>query len=304
MGCWNKTCGLTGLPISHGEDVLVFVLRAATSTYDRTHTTSLFNPLLLPFKAQHNSYGDGELCTGFVDEIVAGVASALVEMDQGDNEYHDISVSRANFTVETFFEAVREGRLFTETHDSDTNLRLDYVMMRVDSVDYILNHWKRKLYVGYTNNRTDPYYQYTFNDVVLQVSQLVKNIEQIIVSSTKTQLALLPCTARILDTPEFGENGVPNIAAQMLRSIVFQRYRYCNVVNPQEMIVELIRANRTDRAHSLIVDLLTGIYIDEFFNSVRKIWVPGCHEGSQADVDQSYAALSGAIMQCVDNLAT
>ena len=63
MGCWNETCGLSGLPITEGDKVkLVFLLpryRSMTieglSSY--CDSTSVLTPCLLPITGEYNDYG-------------------------------------------------------------------------------------------------------------------------------------------------------------------------------------------------------------------------------------------------------
>lgn len=62
MGCWNETCGLSHLPITGGDDVLVFILaenvhRDRRSSGGFCYPIDLWQPICLPFQGKYNDYG-------------------------------------------------------------------------------------------------------------------------------------------------------------------------------------------------------------------------------------------------------
>lgn len=68
MGCWNKTCGLTQLPIYAGDKVITFIIIEAPYAENLTspcYENSFWNVIPLPIYGEYNDYGwmeedDGE----------------------------------------------------------------------------------------------------------------------------------------------------------------------------------------------------------------------------------------------------
>lgn len=82
MGCWNTTCGISGLPIFPGEEVVVFLLTQNSMDFMENFVgiNTYFDPCLLPFYGQYNDYGDVENCYGMGLPILIGkLKEKLVE---------------------------------------------------------------------------------------------------------------------------------------------------------------------------------------------------------------------------------
>jgi len=69
MGCWNATCGLSQLPIHHGDHVVGFLLEGrGNSGRNEGHlgaggycySTDLFAPLFIPVFGKYDDYGSIE----------------------------------------------------------------------------------------------------------------------------------------------------------------------------------------------------------------------------------------------------
>jgi hypothetical protein len=145
MGCWNKTCALSNLPIYEGEQTYVFVIERniGYGTDSGVYTYHMFLPCLLPFEATYNDYGAGEDSKGVgLPWVISGIRENLVEMEQGENECHDIAVKREDFDVDRLYEACHEGGLRVKGYSVagyEENPRLHFVMMRKDVVDRVLS---------------------------------------------------------------------------------------------------------------------------------------------------------------------
>lgn len=63
MGCWNGTCGITNLPIHHGEDIVFYILRENRLRdcpgfgAGICYSDELFSPLGLPIYGKYDDYG-------------------------------------------------------------------------------------------------------------------------------------------------------------------------------------------------------------------------------------------------------
>ena len=296
MGCWNKTCGLSNLPITAGKEAYVFVLEKSESD-DHCYATHLYKPLLLPFVTEYNDYGGGENSSGpGFDHIMDAVKKNLHEMEVGDNKYHDIAIKKDNFDEALFFEAVHEGRLFREGHYSDP-VKLEYVMFRKDIVDDILTSRVVEQYVGdgkgtcgWDNN----YIQYKFKDIVADILPLIQELFE------KLQNENDSLASYMLDMDMLFKYDHPNKAARWLRG---DTYRYSRIVDVKGVMRELLKdatLNSVIKLEAFLTEYLKGVFIDNFMEVTRKSWIPAGHEGSQSQEFDEYRLLIGAMNKVMD----
>lgn len=191
MGCWNGTCMISNLHVTHGQDVAVFMILKNSEEDNNCYTNSFYDVCPLPFYGEYNDYGGVEECHGFgLNIVVEAIKSRLYEFGQGPNSVHDCIVNRKNFDLELMFEADSENRLGIEdaslfNHDqydhrqlsqkhtekglSDAeNFELDRLANKIKKVDAfrrvthvivhgdifrsILNNWYIEQYVGEDGN--------------------------------------------------------------------------------------------------------------------------------------------------------
>lgn len=116
MGCWNESCAISGLPILQGDDVKLIVL--AENYWNATSCTDVntfFIPYGFAFDGTYNDYGGIDINTEVeksAELTLSLVKSELVELEQGENKYHDILVKKEGFDLEKLMEASHENRLF------------------------------------------------------------------------------------------------------------------------------------------------------------------------------------------------
>lgn len=86
MGCWNKTCALSNLPIFARERTYVFVLEESSS-YRRSKAIDpnyLYDLVLIPFESTYDDYGAGENSSGIALPIILdSLKRCLIEKEQG-----------------------------------------------------------------------------------------------------------------------------------------------------------------------------------------------------------------------------
>ena len=305
MGCWNKTCGLSNLHIKAGDDVYVFVLEENTDKTERCYSTAFWKPVLLPFTSKYNDYGGGEDSGGAGFQLIMdGVAAELTEMELGENQYHDIPVKKEGFGEEQFFEAVHEGRLFTTDYNGRASV-IDFVMMRKDIVDYILENRVIKRYVGdgkgmggWNNN----YIYYKFEDILKDIPEFMDRLADMCLPGTyegKTpeQVEAMMVMRFMRGFDRVFDYNHPNKVSAWLRG---GGYRYSSIVDVQEEVVKLIKDNKRADAELLITDCLKGKFIDSYMEVTRKNWAPGGHEGSQCQESKEYRLLIGAMTSALD----
>lgn len=114
MGCWNATCGISKLPIFADEEVYATLLVKNKFDADNfCHADAYYKPTGFFFKGTYDEYGRLENCTGdFLQDNIAYIKEHLIEMELGENEYHDIAVTKDLMDDKFLFEAVHENRLF------------------------------------------------------------------------------------------------------------------------------------------------------------------------------------------------
>lgn len=296
MGSWNKTCGLSNLPIMANESVYVWVLQRNHNRTSQCETSWLYSPVSLSFMAKYNDYGSGENCTGVGVEILMNAINAnLVEMPQGANAYHDIAVAKDNFDIDLFFSAVQEGRLYI---DWEGKRQLDFVMMREDVVNHILENHSIEVYCGTNKGNTgydNAYKVIKFQDVLNDLSalldkfrseDLVPGITGVMKNSFKIEAAL---------RASWQEQNHAGIYLYHVDNRSLTGW-----FNMKEFIID-----NMDN-HALLLTVLTNIlkfsWINQFMTATRKTWMPGGHEGSQDFDLDPYRSLMSAISAAMDNI--
>jgi hypothetical protein len=298
MGSWNKTCGLSNLHITAGTPVYVFVLEK-NKDYEHCYSTSLFAPLLLPFESVYDDYGGGENSSGpALDYIMNMIKKDLVELEEGENQYHDIAVKKEDFGPEKFFEAVHEDRLSIQGRRAEPT-QLYFTMMRKDIVDDILANRTIEDYVGdgkgtcgYGNN----YVKYKFADIVADIRPLLNDAMEIVSNIDKELRSLKMFSGLDYMFDQDYENKV-------LKWMRGDSYRYSRIVDMKQVIskgLEIGTVDSINKVAALLEEYLKGIYIDGFMHSARKTWIPGGHEGSQSMSGGALRLLGAATIRALD----
>lgn len=285
MGCWNKTCALSNLPIFVGERTYVFVLEES-SPFDRSravYPNYLYNPVLFPFESTYNDYGVGEDSSGLaLPLILNALRQELIEKEQGESRYRDIEIKREGFDEEKFFEAVREDRLEVKTYDGPKKVK--FVMMRKDLVDQILDTYVIEEYKGWDSEKGSAIYvKYKFQDIV-------DNVDEFLERCSVTLQSLPEHPFKMLFDYELrhwlGEYENDNLASRWLRRLSEGTNRQSSIFRVDYVLPEVLHKGRFDEAKPLIELALKGVFIYDFMETARRCWVPPCGEGNQGiDLD-------------------
>lgn len=280
MGCWNKTCGLSNLHIYAGMPVYVFVL--SKKSYNPCGTKMMFNPCLLPFNSQYNDYGGGEQSNGFVFNLLMNsIKEKLVEVQVGENEYHDIAVTKHSFDETLFFDAIHEDRLRVILNSKEESL--NFTMIRKDVVDSILKDWSSNHYVS-----GNGFIKISWEDI-----QKCKHEFLLVMKSIGYQ------TPSTLSQTIFSMADSGNIAAEYLSKHIIM-IDQLKLVRFTYSILELLKEKRFDELDELISAAILGVFIDQFMISTRKHWHPGGHEGSQDNECSQHRLLSKCIIDLMN----
>lgn len=296
MGSWNNTCALTNLPIHSGEAVYVFPVKEKDLSKYRSHcySTALYKPMLIPFEAKYNDYGAGEECTGIaLDLFVEEMRRELVELEVGENQYHDIAVKKDEFDIDKFFEAVHEDRLFVGGW-AESNRPVYFAMVRKDVADRMWNEWTFDKWKGSKGEvpagfESDQYYikNVTYAKIATLISKYLALISENIKELSDSEINIDRYIRRNLLNRD-------DVAEQFLLGGIFrcfENHEFWDLLNTRECIVNHIMNGDLDKAEEFIRSAMMGVMINSMMESTRRIWTPVMHMGSQSEEHAEYRLL-------------
>lgn len=289
MGCWNQTCAISNLHIRAGQDVVVVTLERKNMMYEPSfcYTDALYRLTPIPFYATYNEYGGGENTTGIGRDVLFDhIKKILVEKDIGENQYHDIAVTKDEFDEELFFDACHEDRLFCK-QPFGSEFKVDFVMIHKHIFDSILDNYIFKEYVGGEN----PYIKYKFDDIKADIPELVKQIK-LFLNNQNIEDSYFLNISGIRYNELFKEKS--NYAAMWMtdddKSLIFGK---------NEILAYMIDNSEEDIIN-LITDMIKLQVINAFMSSVRKMWTPQSGQGSQSASHSGYRVLINAMTEVLD----
>jgi hypothetical protein len=302
MGSWYKTCGLSNMAVTDGTEVMVFVLEKNNDETDRCYSTAFWSPSLLPFYSKYADYGGGCDDTGIaLPYIMEGIKQSLVEMDLGDNEYHDIEIKKDKFDIELFYEAVHEGRLFKSDWRGNKQM-IDFVMVRKDVADDILANFQREMYVGsgqgdcgYDNS----YKLITFAKILEDLPEYMARLSEFLKPEGELDDRANAALMRMKFAGGLGtvyEFKDTNLVGKWVRG---DGYRFSRLADHNEIVIDLMQAGKVKEATEFMVDLLKGMYLNCFMETTRRNWAPGGHEGSQGNEAHGYRIMAEATLRAL-----
>jgi hypothetical protein len=284
MGCWNKTCALSNLPIYAGDEVYVFVLynNPYAESNSSCYSTDLYNPIFLPFESEYDAYGGGENSSGVAFPIIMDILrNNLIEKEVGENKYHDIAVKKDNFDENLFYTSIQENRLEINTN---TGLRkVKFVMMRKDVIDSILDEWVIEEYEGYDSVKEESiYFKYKFSNVISSVNDFILGYD--------TNNLNLNNFAH-----EMTEKG-KNLAAKWLGAEPWSTIKTKDIVSNTLDFVPSVDS------HELITTYIKGLFIHAFMERGRRTWQPPIGEGSQGEDFDVHELLAKTVIGTIESI--
>ncbi len=118
MGSWNGTCGLTQLPICVADKVALFLLVdnalvSSWSTGGHTYGNQYWQPRTIQLYGTYDDYGDFGIDDGWGKQFAIDcLQNDAVEIPIGENEYHDIEITKEKLLDWEFIgSAIHESRL-------------------------------------------------------------------------------------------------------------------------------------------------------------------------------------------------
>lgn len=319
MGCWNKTCGLSRLPI-HASRAVYMVPIVQAPYQGRCYSTDMWTPTDIAVVGEYNDYGGGEnmepVAMGYV---VEAIRKNLVEREVGENKYHDIAVNKSGFSEEMFFEAVHESRLQVKIPHSASHFDVDMVMIRKDVVDHFKENYVFKEYVGEGKGNGgygNSYFQYKWSDLLLTVNTSLEFMQKHLKESAivlkdsdfkegateegkaKLRKAMVMMGVRSLPSRWDVRENKEILAYSSLRYSIDRMGCAGDRLFPTAIGKDLCSALLEDdmeKARSLAAHMLEMDFIMTCYNVTRNLWTPMLGEGSQFDDYQGYEILANAV---------
>jgi hypothetical protein len=326
MGCWNKTCGLSNLPIYYGEEVYVFLIQENAFSSNHCYSDHLYSPIIAPFYSQYDDHGTGENSSGVaLPVIINSLKNKVIEKELGKNEYHDLEVKRDNLTVDTLFEFMRKRRLSIGNPYKNINtsqpdeVKVEFVMLKKDIVDDILEKYAPEMYwknsfvevkfsdicdevydvieavieVGDEAEETIRLFMETPFDIEDKKSQeIFRAFSKLNLTSHGKKMVISPYAVEsILEKANLKTGAfIPTIAEYGMShfsSIVRFWPEFANMVSGRNLI----------SAKEFFIDSFKGIFISSFFECTRRSWIPQSGEGSQSTNLDEHRMLANAIIK-------
>lgn len=319
MGCWNGTCGLSGLPINVGTEMYVFpIVESYRDSF--CYSTALYRPSVLPFRAEYNDYGGGEDCGGVgLDILMDGIKSRLVEMEVGENQYHDIAVKREEFDVDKFFEACHESRLLFKNilsgyEGQPKTKNVFFTMVRKDVVDRLWNEWSfdfwkprdmKEIPEGF---ESDQYY--IKNVTYAKLAEMIPDYLEHQASESISEHIQVAIDAYVAN----GENDKAEDMKDFWQREAFFREGkrehmlsssfghafgtgyagggFANFADIKEKILDAYLGNNKEVAYEIMRECLVGIMVNSYMEHIRKVWTPPMHQGSQSECFDEYKLMN------------
>ena len=309
MGCWNGTCGLSGLPIIDGTEIYVFpIIESYRDSF--CYATALYRPSVVPFRAEYNDYGAGEKCSGpALELLIDGIRENLVEMEVGENQYHDIAVKREGFDVDVFFEACHEKRLrFVNPmrgYDGEAQTKdVFFTMVRKDVVDRLWNEWSFDKWKGSDGSvpegfESDQYY--IKNVTYAKLADLIPEyMEHCKTKESPYKKALDESKNKEIMTDYFMRYAFfDGYRDHMLSSSFGHAFGsdyagggFASIGNIKDKILDAYFDGDKEVAYELMQAALVGIMVNSFMEHTRKVWLPPMHQGSQSECHDEYRLMN------------
>lgn len=266
MGCWNTTCGISGLPIHAGEEVVVFLLTQNRHSFmeDFVYNNTYFDPCLLPFYGKYNDYGDVEECYGEgLPYLINALKLNLFEMELGENECHDIPAKKDKLDVENMFELDHEDRLFITS--GGKQLRVVHVQIKRSIFDHILS-----------NYTLETYDRKTYETIPHHFSEVLEDLKKI-------------------KLPKKGDSMYDYMDNVDRKHELVFRCLYEELYSP----LFPTRIGLQTGNIKIVKEMVKGGFIHRFMSHIRKPWIKQIGNGSQTIDPEPYEILIDAMTKVI-----
>ncbi len=295
MGCWNGTCGITQLPIFSGDPVVVFLLienrledRVEWAANGHCYSNQYWTTRSIQLYGEYNDYGWFEFDDDWNSRFTLNAfQDDLVEMDLGENKYHDISVTKKSInSLEAVGEAIHEDRLFVHSVDLMSNKKMDR------AIGTFAVH--RRVFDAIVELGIDIYKgEITVKTLLESADEYIKKQREYVLSDTFSRMGF---DFMIGEHPSNVFSGVFGRGMGEFSSVNGAHILY------RDKIRTMIIAGATDDELKPILEELSKYYIfDSAMGNLRKTWMPQAGSGSQADgLDLHKTVMNAALSRIKD----
>lgn len=297
MGCWNATCGVTHAPIHAGDAVVQFYLTHVADSADHAsghcYSNALWSPRTIQFYGRYNDYGAVEDIpeNWHTAYFLKSLETDLVDRPQGENQYHEQAVSKADLTdLDHLQELIHDSRIILKSIsmariDGPTTRLLGHMMVLRPVFDVMvekIHGWREK----------------SFAEVLADGVAFYQKMLDDIASIDPNDPARRWAVRRIDHKNAFSalSNEGERVDAYTIR-VGIRDYK-------DELLEKLAEAGRPVD-DPLVVDILTElakfIVFNRNFQTLRRSWMPQAGAGSQADEHDLHRAVMQAAITCLDD---
>ena len=292
MGSWNSTCGVTQLPICTGDQVALFLLidNTLSSSWDTNghcYSNHYWTPRTIQLYGTYDDYGGYEIEDGWnLQFSIKCLQADVLEMTLGDNEYHDIEVTKEKINDWGFIQtAIHDNRLLVTSRGGNRHIGLMAVHRHVfdELVNHIHDVWDGKFNIATIKEASGDYIQ--------QLREHLENPDFFQDAGSK-KIAIsagLDISDRFLmfhpKRNIFGDY-FESTGQSHLSSILGVHQIYRN------LLAENLNSPEID---DIITEMSKYVMFHSMFSQMRKTWMPQAGAGSQSEELEVYeTAISAA----------
>lgn len=300
MGSWNETCAISNLPIGYGDDVIVMLLVQQPHDGFVCYATDWWKPLPIYFEGKYDDYGRAEDCHGpLLDFAIESLRDNLYELEQGENQFHDIPVNKNNFDIQLLFNACHNGRLFVhacgahKTVYKQDKLQVSRIFIRKNIFFNIVNGFTLQDYVAKTPEDDSNFKNYHYVNINVQTylesgtaffNGMKPSIEKWTALAGDDKWKMYESDYYASNQRNWDNRYQPDyrFAAMM------DEHRSDRVCNPYRNILTKIQNNQPiddELFHNSVVCLSNVYWLNVFMHRSNRVWVPPCSGGQEMNVD-------------------
>lgn len=295
MGCWNGTCGITQLPIFSGDPVVVFLLienrledKSEWAANGHCYANQYWTTRSIQLYGEYNDYGWFDFDDDWNSQFTLNAfQDDLVEMELGENKYHDISVTKKSLdSLELVGEAIHEDRLFVHSVDLMSNKKMNR------TIGTFAVH--RRVFDAIVELGIDLYSgDITVKTMMKSAKEYIEKQREYVLSDTFSSVSF---DFGIGESASNVFGGLFGRGSGDWGSVTGSHVLY------RDKIRSMIIAGATDKEFVPILEELSKYYIfSSAMGNLRKTWMPQAGSGSQADgLDVHKAVMNAALSRIKD----
>ena len=259
MGSWNGTCGISNLPIEHGDEVVLFIIREKNLSECRGGgfyaPADLFEPISLPIIGRYKGYG---LIDNIENENL--ILPKIVKMfEKNKLLYFSKDESILDIKKASLYEIIKEIELENIKGVEKLSVIKFYELEGIKKPEFLnigIIMFHKELYDMLLKQSSVEYYKKKYLDII---------------EASKSDLSFL-------DSIE--ESFVWNISRV-----------------PFEFIVDYLIDVVSNSDNELLEKIIEVSLINNVLSSLRKSWMPQVGLGSQSLVNEEHLLLANFIVK-------